>query len=93
MTSCLRNEKRGLVVPRQGRLDTPGTLHHVIVEEVDIKALKAWSRRRKISNVMGRLIEKLVNEFGWSLAETGRQLGLSSSAVSKTVIGKNDKNS
>jgi len=62
-------------------------------EEVDIKALKAGSRRRKISNVRARLIEKLVNEFGWSLAETGRQLGVSSSAVAKTLIRKSNKNS
>ena len=43
--------------------------------EVDIRALKGGSRRRKISKVRARLIEKLVDDFGFSLAEAGRQLG------------------
>ena len=41
--------------------------------EVDSKALKAGSRRRKISEGRARLIEKLVEVFGFSLAEAGRQ--------------------
>ena len=52
---------------------------------VDIKALKAGSRRRKISELRARLIEKLVDEFGFSLAEAGRQLGVSPSAVAKVL--------
>ena len=59
--------------------------------EVDIKALKAGSRRRKISKVRTRLIEKLVDEFGFSLAEAGRQLGVSSSAVAKALSRRNAK--
>ena len=59
--------------------------------EIDIKALKAGSRRRKISEVRARLIEKLVDEFGLSLAEVGRQLGVSSSAVSKALRRRNTK--
>jgi predicted transcriptional regulator len=54
--------------------------------------LKAGSRRRKISKVRARLIEKLVDEFGFSLVETGRQLGVSSSAVAKVLSRKNNKN-
>jgi REP element-mobilizing transposase RayT len=60
-------------------------------EDVDIKALKAGSRRRKISKLRARLIEKLVDEFGFSLVETGRQLGVSSSAVAKVLSRKNNK--
>jgi hypothetical protein len=60
---------------------------------VDIKALKAGSRRRKISKIRVRLIEKLVEEFGFSLAETGRQLGVSSSAVAKALSRRKDKES
>ena len=59
--------------------------------EVDIKALKARSRRRKISKVRTRLIEKLVDKFGFSLAEAGRQLGVSSSAVAKALSRRNAK--
>jgi REP element-mobilizing transposase RayT len=59
--------------------------------EVDIKALKAGSRRRKISKIRFRLMEKLVDEFGFSLAETGRQLGVSSSAVAKALSRRKNK--
>ena len=54
-------------------------------EEVDIRALRAGSRRRPVSNIRHRLIQKLVEEFGLSLAETGRQLGVSSSAVARAL--------
>jgi len=59
--------------------------------EIDIKALKAGSRRRKISEVRARLIPKLVNEFGFSLAAAGRQLGVSSSAVAKVLSRRSTK--
>jgi len=59
--------------------------------EIDIKAMKAGSRRQKISKVRARLIEKLVDEFGLSLAEVGRQLGVSSSAVAKVLSRRNTK--
>lgn len=54
-------------------------------EHVDIKALRAGSRRKRISKVRARLTETLIEEFGLSLAETGRQLGVSSSAVAKSL--------
>ncbi|MCP4677486.1 MAG: hypothetical protein GY854_18625 [Deltaproteobacteria bacterium] len=40
--------------------------------EIDIRALKAGRRRGKISKVKVRLIEKVVYDFGFSLAESGR---------------------
>jgi len=58
---------------------------------VDIKVLKAGSRRRKISELRARLIEKLVDEFGFSLAEAGRQLGVSPSAVAKVLSRESRK--
>lgn len=61
--------------------------------EIDIKALKAGSRRRKISKLRARLIEKLVDEFGLSLKEVGHQLGVSSSSVAKTLSRRNTKES
>ncbi len=56
-----------------------------IDEKIDIKALRAGSRRRIVSTLRKRLIQKLVEEYGLSLAETGRQLGVSSSAVAKAL--------
>ncbi len=56
---------------------------------VDVKSLKAGSRRREISRIRARLIDKLIEEYGLSLAEAGRQLGVSSSAVAKTLIRRN----
>ena len=47
---------------------------------VDIKALKAGSRRRKISELRARLIEKLIEEFGFSLAHPPRVELLASQA-------------
>ena len=52
---------------------------------VDMKAMKAGSRRRSISELRARLIGKLVEEFGFSLTEAGRQLGVSPSAVAKVL--------
>jgi len=54
-------------------------------EGVDIKALRAGSRRRIVSRLRNRLIQNLVEDFGLSLAETGRQMGVSSSAVAKAL--------
>ena len=61
--------------------------------EVDIRALKGGSRRRKISKLRVRLIEELVDDFGFSLAEAGRQLGVSSSAVAKAISRRDTKES
>ena len=58
-------------------------------EEVDIKALRAGSRRRIVSKLRNRLIQNLVKEFGLSLAETGRQMGVSSSAAAKALDRRN----
>lgn len=54
-------------------------------EGVEIQALKAGSRRKKISKTRAKLIDKLIDEFGLTLTETGRQLGVSPSAVSKNL--------
>ena len=54
-------------------------------EEVNIKALRAGSRRRIVSGLRNRLIRNLVEDFGLSLAETGRQMGVSSSGVAKAL--------
>ncbi len=54
-----------------------------------IRTLKVWSRRCKISRVRARLIEKLVDEIGFSMVEAGGQLGVSPLAVAKP-LGRRD---
>ena len=43
-------------------------------EEVNIKALRARSRRQIVSRLGNRLIRDLIEDFDLSLAETGRQM-------------------
>ena len=75
-------------MPRQARLDAPGTLHHVIVrgdETVPTEKIKGGSRRRKASRVRARIAIGLVKKHGVSLAEAARQLGVSTSAISNIL--------
>jgi REP element-mobilizing transposase RayT len=53
-------------------------------KQVSIKALRSGSRIREVSRVRSYLSEKLVNEFGFSLAETARQLGVSTAAIANS---------
>ena len=54
-------------------------------ENVSVEALKLGSRRRNVSMVRSQLAERLIEECGLSLTETGRQLGVSPSAVAKSL--------
>lgn len=54
-------------------------------EGVSVEALKSGSRRQKVSMVRSQLSKKLVEEWGLSLAETGRHLGVSLSAIAKIL--------
>ncbi len=54
-------------------------------EEVNVEALKSGSRRHRVSMVRSQLAKKLVDELGLSLTETGRHLGVSPSAIAKTL--------
>jgi putative transposase len=58
-------------------------------EHIDSTALRAGSRRKTISRVRARLVEDLVEKFGLSLAEAGRQVGVTSSAVAITLQRRN----
>jgi len=58
-------------------------------ENIDRNALSVGSQRKSISRVMARLVENLVEKCGLSLAEAGRQLGVSSSAVAITLHRRN----
>lgn len=53
---------------------------------IHIKELQSGGRRRQISLVRKKLIQILVKEIGVTLAETARHLGVSTSAVSKSLM-------
>lgn len=54
-------------------------------ENIEIAALRSASRRRSVSRLRAHLAMKLVHDLGLSLAETARQLGLSTSAVAQIL--------
>jgi putative transposase len=54
-------------------------------ETVPIEEIKGGSRRRKASRVRARIAIGLVKTHGVSLAESARQLGVSTSAISKIL--------
>ena len=54
-------------------------------QNVRVDALKSGSRRRNVSKVRAQLVQELVEGLGLSLAETGRHLGVSPSAVAKSL--------
>jgi len=60
-------------------------------EKVSVEALKSGSRRQKVSAVRSQLAKKLVEEWGCTLTETGRHLGVSPSAIAKT-LDRTEKN-
>lgn len=60
-------------------------------EGIGEKELTFGSRRRKVSAVRRWLTKQLTEELGLSLAETARQLGVSTSAVWRIVQAERDK--
>ncbi|MBW1764305.1 MAG: hypothetical protein JRJ23_06120, partial [Deltaproteobacteria bacterium] len=54
-------------------------------EEISLAALKGGSRRGIIPELRARMVGILINRYGLSLAETGRQLGVTTSAISKII--------
>ena len=52
---------------------------------VSSRELQAGSRRRSVSKIRALLVQRLVAEFGLSLAEVARQLGVSLSAIAKSL--------
>ena len=107
-------------MPRQPRLDAPGTLHHVMIRGIDgTKIFRDNEDRKDFLSRISRLVGKpgarsiawalLTNhvhlllfsghqgisffirslltarEFGITMAEVARQVGISSSAISKAI--------
>jgi len=62
-------------MPRQARLDAPGTLHHVI--------LRGMERGQMVADREDR--ESFLARLGLSLADTARLLGVSTSGIAKAV--------
>jgi REP element-mobilizing transposase RayT len=54
-------------------------------EQVGLEELRMGSRRRRIAAVRARLAVDLVTRLGLSLAETARQLGVSTSGIAKAL--------
>ncbi|MEA1991878.1 MAG: transposase [Thermodesulfobacteriota bacterium] len=54
-------------------------------ENINSHELRMGSRRRRISQVRAQIVGQLVENFGIPLAEVGRQVGVSTSAISKSL--------
>jgi len=54
-------------------------------ENISVEALKAGNRRWEISKVRHQLAQVFVDQYGLSLTETGRQLGVSPAAIAKAL--------
>jgi REP element-mobilizing transposase RayT len=57
---------------------------------INVEALRSGSRRQKVSVVRSQLAKELVEEWGLSLTEAGRHLGVSPSAIAK-ILNRADK--
>ena len=83
-----QSDKKGeLQFSSLGRLEQAAVLVKKVCkkEKLSVKALKSGSRRHNISMVRSQLAKRLTEECGLSLTETGHQLGVSPSAVAKSL--------
>jgi hypothetical protein len=70
----------------KGRQQIGEVIERVCKEEnVNSHELRMGSRRRRISQVRAQIVHQLVENFGIPLAEVGRQVGVSTSAISKSL--------
>ncbi len=69
------------------RFSTESAIHEMCEKEgIAIEELRGGSRRGKIPQMRARLAIDLVETYGLTFAETGRQLGVSTSAISKIFM-------
>jgi hypothetical protein len=75
------------MLPLDDRLKMAGAYIDDVCETdgVDLVELKSGSRRRPISRARAKIAVKLVREIGLSMAETARQLGVTTSAVARIL--------
>ena len=62
-------------------------------KKISVDALRSGNRRQKVSMVRTKLAKKLVEEWGFSLVDTGRCLGVTPSAISKAIFRSNQDKS
>lgn len=75
------------------RQKTEGHIRMICQREgINLEELKSGSRRGRVPKARAKLAVSLVDDYGIPLAEVGRQLGVSTSAVSK-IIRRNKNNS
>ena len=60
-------------------------------ENVSVQELRMGSRRQGISRLRARIAFQLVEQYGLPLAEVARQLGVTTSAVSKAITRLSEK--
>ena len=61
-------------------------------EGISKEELKGGSRRGRISQIRAKLAIELGENYGLTLAETGRQLGVSTSAISRIYMRRGADN-
>ena len=70
----------------KGRQQIGEVIERVCEEEnINSHELRMGSRRRRISQVRAQIVHQLVENFGIPLAEVARQVGVSTSATSKSL--------
>ena len=70
----------------KGRQQIGEVIERVCEEEnINSHELRMGSRRRRISQVRAQIVHRLVENFGIPLAEVARQVGVSTSAISKAL--------
>ena len=74
-------------MPRGPRLDAPGTLHYVIIRGIERRFV---SSRTPLPKLRRSIALKLINDYGMSLAETARQLGISTYGVAQILRRSRD---
>ncbi|MBN2062756.1 MAG: transposase [Deltaproteobacteria bacterium] len=73
------------------RINAEKEIHSICSKEgVNFKELKGGSRRGCLSEIRARLALKLVRDRGLTMAETARQLGVCTSAISR-ILERNGK--
>ena len=77
-------------MPRQARLDAPGTVHHIMVQGIDKEFISGGQRRRG-SEGRANIACYLSREMGISMAEMARRLEVGTSAIAMAIRRKNSK--
>jgi hypothetical protein len=77
-------------VPFYAAMERGGRAEGVVAQAckkhgVSLTELRSGSRRAELPGVRAELAQRLVEDFGLTMAEAARQLGISTSGISKTL--------